>query len=326
MILYASHSLSPRHPSSSLLLQLVCFCLSIQVFTQAVFFFSPISSILFHPSPPTYKTSFLSQHKGSYVLLCVMLVSRSRSCSGSLQIAPCRHSPHVPAVLLQTAIMCLSAAQHGGEWRLFSMPPDIYLTPGWLQVDEWHKAPSSDACDGSKARPPAGPPKQPFCGSVSHVVMGIMHTWCVCNTVCMCLMKCQISACCCALKAVIQCIFAESLQKINIFMFKFSQSNFQGNISPVKVIVKETKDDRFSIEYWCNVLHMKDAQLHQFFKCVWICGWKSNQIFIPFSSIRLNVSLCSVCSSWNTTWQYLLSFWFTLATGIYLKKTTQSSE
>lgn len=48
----------------------------------------------------------------------------SRSCSGNLF----RESPHVPPVLLQTAIMCLSAAQRDAEWGLFSTPPNVNLT------------------------------------------------------------------------------------------------------------------------------------------------------------------------------------------------------
>lgn len=96
-----------------------------------------------------------------------MLVSLSRPCSGSQRLALLRHSPHVPPLLLQIAMMCLSAARHGSEWGLFSIPPAIYLTLGWLQVDEIDKAQSSDVCERSKAALPAGPPKELFSASIS---------------------------------------------------------------------------------------------------------------------------------------------------------------
>lgn len=69
--------------------------------------------------------------------------------------------------------MC--AAQHGGEWGLFSIPPAIYLTLGWLQVGERRKAPGSDVYDGRKAGLPAGRLKQPFCGSISHTLMETVY-------------------------------------------------------------------------------------------------------------------------------------------------------
>lgn len=71
--------------------------------------------------------------------------------------------------------MCLSAAQHGAEWGVFSIPPAIYLTLAWLQVEERHKALGSDAGDGRKAWLPAGPLKQPLCGSISRTVIETIH-------------------------------------------------------------------------------------------------------------------------------------------------------
>lgn len=167
-------------PTSSHLCQLVCFCLSVQVFTLAGGF----SALSLPSKSSNLQNLFLSPHKGSYVLLCVMLVTRSRLCAGSLQTS-LRHTPtkrahtHIPPLPLQTAIMCLSAAQHGGGWGRFSIPPAIYVTFSWLQVEERGKARGSDAHDGWKARAPAGPPKQLFSGSISHTVMERVHPVCL---------------------------------------------------------------------------------------------------------------------------------------------------
>lgn len=130
-------------PSLSLLLPLATsvFFVSLSKCLLWLGFFQPY---LFHPLPSkssNLQNLLLSLHKGRYVLLCVMLVSPSRSCSGSLQTALLQHSPHVPPVLLQTAIMCLSAAQHGDEWGLFSIPPAIYLTPQLVTGGEETQSP-----------------------------------------------------------------------------------------------------------------------------------------------------------------------------------------
>lgn len=169
--------------SHSLLLQLAWgffFCLSIQVFTLARLFFSPFFHFyLFHPSPPTYKPPFITAQRPLCSSLCRTCCPLSRSCPGSLQSALLPHSPHVPPVLPQTAIMCLSAAQHAAEWRLFSIPPAIYLTLSSTQVEQRHRARSSHVCDGRTAVLPAGPPKQPFSGSISHTGDG-KHIYLVC--------------------------------------------------------------------------------------------------------------------------------------------------
>lgn len=143
-------------------------------------FFPPFFRFyLFHPSPPTYKPLFIAAQRTLCSSLCRACCPLSRSCPGSLQSALLPHSPHVPPVLPQTAIMCLSAAQHAAEWRLFSIPPAIYLTLSSAQVEQRHRARSSHVCDGRTAWLPAGPPKQPFSGSISHTGDG-KHIYLVC--------------------------------------------------------------------------------------------------------------------------------------------------
>lgn len=185
----------PSLPLPPLATSLGFFCLFIQVFTLARVFFPPFFRFyLFHPSPPTYKPPFIAAQRLLCSSLCRACCPLSRSCPGSLQSALLPHSLHVPPVLPQTAIMCLSAAQHAPEWRLFSIPPAIYLTLSSAQVEQRHRARSSHVCDGRTARLPAGPPKQPFSGSISHTGMENIYTWCVCNTVGECLMRCLIAA------------------------------------------------------------------------------------------------------------------------------------
>lgn len=62
---------------------------------------------------------------------CTSLYHTCFPCPARVQFL---HSLHVPAVLFQTAIMCLGVAQRGAERWLISIPPAIYLTFGrwWL--------------------------------------------------------------------------------------------------------------------------------------------------------------------------------------------------
>lgn len=93
--------------------------------------------------------------------LCRACCPLSRSCSGSPHSKPCSHILTTSSQSLpQTAIMCLSAAQRATEWRLFSIPPAIYLTLSKVQVKQRHRAQSSHVCDGRAAALPAGPPPQ----------------------------------------------------------------------------------------------------------------------------------------------------------------------
>lgn len=178
---YASRSFSL--PPSSFLLQLVCFCLSIQVFTLAGVFF--LQSYLFHPLPSkssNLQNLLLSPHKGSYVVLCVMLVSPSRLCSGSLQTAPLQHSPHVAPLLVQTAIMCLKCSS-ACRWMGTLFNTTCHLSNPRLVTgggrDTKLRAQMLVMGGGGTARLPAGPPKQPFCGSISRTVMETVHLVCL---------------------------------------------------------------------------------------------------------------------------------------------------
>lgn len=124
--------------------QMICLLPLLRPTLLQLVFFPPVS---LHPSvysgsiPPPFlslpskpsnlQTSFLSQHKGRYVRLCVTLVVPCPAHVLAVSTAALlSHSHHVPPVLPQTAIMCLSAAQRAAEWRLFSIPPAIYLTLG----------------------------------------------------------------------------------------------------------------------------------------------------------------------------------------------------
>lgn len=99
------------------------------------------------------KTPFYRLTKAAMYFFVSRLFCPSRSCSGSLADLPASTFPPRPrAPPPIPAIMCPSAAQHGGEWGPFSIPPAIYLTLGRLQVEE--KARSYElghACDGQKA-------------------------------------------------------------------------------------------------------------------------------------------------------------------------------
>lgn len=168
--------LTPLFATSSLLLQLVRFCLSVQVFTQDGAFFFQL--YLFHPNPPTYKTFFYHHTKAAMYFFVSCLLPRLTHVLALCRPRLLHHSPHIPPLLLQAAIMCLSAARYGCEWGPFSIPPAIYLTLGWLQVQERGVAPSPDACDGWEAWIPAGPPKQLLCGSTSRTVMERVRLLC----------------------------------------------------------------------------------------------------------------------------------------------------
>lgn len=84
--------LLPLSPSS-LLSQLVCFLsLYPSVYSGRVFF-SPISSILFHPSPPTYKTSFYRCTKAAMYFFVSCLFPRLAHVLAVCR-PPCFSIPH----------------------------------------------------------------------------------------------------------------------------------------------------------------------------------------------------------------------------------------
>lgn len=170
---YASHSslchLLPPLATSAFL------SLCPSVYSGWGFFFQ---LYLFHPNPPTYKTFFYHHTKAAMYFFVSCLLPRLTHVLALCRPRLLHHSPHIPPLLLQAAIMCLSAARYGCEWGPFSIPPAIYLTLGWLQVQERGVAPSPDACDGWEAWIPAGPPKQLLCGSISRTVMERVHLLC----------------------------------------------------------------------------------------------------------------------------------------------------
>ena len=64
----------------------------------------------FHPSPPTYKTSFYHRTKAAMYFFVSSLFPRLAHVLAAGGQPLLQHSPHVPPFLLQTAIMCLTAA------------------------------------------------------------------------------------------------------------------------------------------------------------------------------------------------------------------------
>lgn len=135
------------------------------------FFFSPSSissiQILQLTKPP-----FITPTKAAMFFFVSCLLPRLVHVLAVCGPPLLHHSPHIPPLLLQAAIMRLSAARYACEWGPFSIPPAIYLTLGWLQVPERGEAPSSHARDGWEPWMPAGPPKQLLCGPISRTVMG----------------------------------------------------------------------------------------------------------------------------------------------------------
>lgn len=85
--------------------------------------------------PPTHKTLHLSLHKGSYVRLCVSLVSPSHCFT-----IPPTFSP----LLLQTAIMCVGAAENNAGLGALAKPPVIYSK----RAEDRGDTLSCDACRG----------------------------------------------------------------------------------------------------------------------------------------------------------------------------------
>lgn len=86
-------------------------------------------SYLFNPPPskssnPTKPSLIAAQRQ-----LCTSLCHACFSCLTRVQLL---HSAHVPPVLFQTAVMCLSVAQREAECWLFSIPPAVYLTFSWF--------------------------------------------------------------------------------------------------------------------------------------------------------------------------------------------------
>lgn len=146
--------------------------------------FSTISPILSHWRPPTYKPLFYSHTKAGYVRLCNSLVILSRSCSGSLQTA----LPHTNACTPPSHCSDVSKQWMG----TFFSAPAIYLTPGWLLRRE-AKLWAVMFVTGWRPRSLLGL-QNSFSVVWFHVRGWIEYTWCVCDAVCKCLMKCQTAA------------------------------------------------------------------------------------------------------------------------------------
>lgn len=107
----------PLAHSFTLLLFFQPFCprLSIPVFTQAWAFLSPLFS------PPPSKSSNLTKPSlmAAERQLCTPLCGACFSCLTRVQ---CLHSPHVPPVLFQPAIMCARVAQREAELFQYHLP------------------------------------------------------------------------------------------------------------------------------------------------------------------------------------------------------------
>lgn len=171
--LYASHSffLSPF----CVLLQLVCFCLFIQVFILAGAF-----SVLSLPSKSSnLQNLLLSPNKGSYVLLCVILVSPVllmflQPADRPASAFPPRPSTPPPA--------CNNVSKCSSAWRWMGtiLNTTCHLSnPRLVTGGEETKLQPQMLVMWRKAWMPAGHPKQSFCGSVSHAVMETVHLVCL---------------------------------------------------------------------------------------------------------------------------------------------------
>lgn len=94
-------------------------------------------------NPPPSKSSNLTKPSliAAQRQLCTSLCHACFSCLTRVHFL---YSLHVPPVLFQTAIMCLSVAQLEAEWWLFSIPPAVYQTFSWFstkwcELDVWYE-------------------------------------------------------------------------------------------------------------------------------------------------------------------------------------------